>query len=61
MVTQKTTDSARVSAYEHLVTQVKNNTGVVYLNVLGKSILRTIENNICNFACQTTCLHTTTS
>ena len=36
--TQEPTDSAWVLAYEHIVTQIKNNIHIIYLNVVGKAL-----------------------
>ena len=33
-----TTHSALVHAYEHIVTQIKNNTDITYLSVVGKAL-----------------------
>ena len=36
--TQEPTGSALVLAYEHIVTQIKSNTGILYLHVVGKTL-----------------------
>ena len=43
------TNSTRVHAYEHIVTQNMNNTNIMYLNVVMKNIAGTIRNNTYNF------------
>ena len=45
IATQLPTDSATVFAYGHFVIQIKNNLDKLYLNVDGKSIVKTTENS----------------
>ena len=47
--TQLPTDSALMLAYEHIVTQNKNNRNKIYLNVAMKTIVVTIGNITYNF------------
>ena len=47
--TQLPTDSGLERAYEHIVTQSKNNRNMIYLNVAMKSIVGTIGNITYNF------------
>ena len=52
---------AMVLAYGYIVTQNKNDTDIIYLNVVVKSIVVSTENNTYNFVQFIACLQGTTS